>query len=45
MTDWSLILVAGALAILIADFLSGRRKRREDSAWERERNNLGRRRT
>ena len=44
MTDWSLILIAGALVILIVDFLSERRKRREDSAWGRERNNLGRRR-
>ena len=44
MTDWSLILIAGALVILIVDCLSERRKRREDAAWGRERNNLGRRR-
>ena len=42
MTDWSLILIAGALAILIVDYLSERRKRREDAARGREHNNLGR---
>jgi len=42
MTDWSLILMAGALAILIVDCLSKRRKRREDAAWERARRDLGR---
>jgi len=42
MTDWSLILICGALVILIADCLSKRAKRRDDLAWERARRNLGR---